>query len=346
MNDFILLQAQNGNMTTTRHFLVQLMAFAVLMANGCGGSTSAPIDSGADDASTGEGGDATDSSLPSCPGPTGPQPGPPQGASVSPTSKLDVLFVVRNSVGMDDVQNLLGQSVPSLIARLLSPNCLDAQNDVIGPSQNGACASGHLEFQPVHDMHVGIITSSLGGLGGDICRPDTMNLANPSLNAHDDDRGELINRGGTNETDVTDADPSHLLAWFPSVPQNQGQPAPPVAPLGDPSKLTGDLQSMLSGAGDHGCGLSAQLESWYRFLVQPDPYDQVVVSSARAQLMGTDATLLRQRHDFLRPDSAVVIVDVTNRNDRAVDPRTIGAQGWAFENSSFPGSPNGAAPEG
>ena len=110
--------------------------------------------------------------------------------------------------------------------------------------------------------------------------------------------------------------------------------------------LVGEFTSLLADTGVHGCGFTAPLEAWYRFLVQPDPYDQITKNGTRAAYTGVDATILQQRHDFLRPDSAVAIVLVANENDRSADPLSIGGQGWAFENASFPGSPNGAAPEG
>ena len=103
---------------------------------------------------------------------------------------------------------------------------------------------------------------------------------------------------------------------------------------------------MVEGVHEHGCGFEAQNESWYRFLIQPDPYSQIVVTSNKAAFQGIDATILLQRANFLRPDSLVTIIVVTDENEAAADPLTIGGQGWAFNNSSFPGSPNGASPEG
>jgi hypothetical protein len=55
---------------------------------------------------------------------------------------------------------------------------------------------------------------------------------------------------------------------------------------------------------------------------------------------------LKQRADFLRPDSLVAVIVVTDENEEVADPLAIGGQGWVFANSQFPGSPNYAAPEG
>ena len=37
---------------------------------------------------------------------------------------------------------------------------------------------------------------------------------------------------------------------------------------------------------------------------------------------------------------------MTDENEEAADPLAIAGQGWAFDNQNFPGSPNGASPEG
>ena len=48
--------------------------------------------------------------------------------------------------------------------------------------------------------------------------------------------------------------------------------------------------------------------------------------------------MLEQRRAFLRPDSALVVVMVTDEDDSAVDPLAVDGQGWAFMAKSFPGS--------
>jgi hypothetical protein len=267
-----------------------------------------------------------------------------------PATKVDLLFMIDNSASMGDKQALLAQTVPDLLNRLLAPNCLDANNNPIPgvtADANGNCTQGVREFAPVHDMHIGIVTSSLGGRGGDQCPANATNQANPALNAHNDDRGELVNRAGFNETAVPDAaKPDNFLAWFPSVPANLPEPKPPVPPIQSPATLGSDFQQMIAGVHEHGCGFEAQNEAWYRFLVQPDPFDSITVQKNHASLSGVDATILKQRADFLRPDSLVAVIVVTDENEEVADPLAIGAQGWAFETGTFPGSPTGSAPEG
>jgi hypothetical protein len=102
----------------------------------------------------------------------------------------------------------------------------------------------------------------------------------------------------------------------------------------------------------HGCGLEAQLESWYRFLVQPDPWQSITRSSdpvPKAQYEGVDATLLKMRHDFLRPDSLVAVVQLTDEEDSWSDPMWLGGYGWTARTGNFPGGLNdnsGAGPRG
>jgi hypothetical protein len=274
--------------------------------------------------------------------------------------KLDLLFDIDNSASMGDKQSYLILAIPDLINRLVNPNCVDPNNNnaLIGPSTNGMCATGQLEFPPVHDMHLGIVTSSLGArlsepaANGGVCDPGAMAAAPfTNLSAHNDDQGHLIDRsltfagGGATATEgtVSAAAPGNYLYWFPRTGNNT--PAGPVAPEttvgagGTPGTLIGDFTSLVGGAGIFGCGIESQLESWYRFLVQPDPYSSLQASSgsvAPADMwQGVDTTVLKQRRDFLRPDSLVAIVVLTDENDSEIDVRSLGGQGYFFMRTSF-----------
>ncbi len=233
-----------------------------------------------------------------------------------------------------------------MINRLISPKCIDDAGNILGDSQNGNCSAGHLEFKPVPDIHVAIVTSSLGGVGADVCSASDPNPLHPELLRHNDDQGRLINRqnAGKEEAPVPEAEPSNFLAWFPDVDANKGNPKPPVAAISDPQKLVTSFQSLVSGVGEFGCGFEAQLESWYRFLIQPDPYGEIQLGNGVTITSGIDDVILKQRHDFLRPDSLVAVIVVTDENDSHIDPRGLGGQAWTYMNSSFPGSPTGAPP--
>ncbi len=273
--------------------------------------------------------------------------------------KVDLLFMIDNSASMGDKQALLAAAIPDMVTRLVTPNCVDATGAVVGTSdQTGQCTNGTAEFPPVHDMHIGIVSSSLGARGGNVCDPTATNMANPTLNAHQDDRGELIARGGSMEVNVPNAGSLNFLAWFPSVMANQGVASPPVPPetvAGAPGQmgtLIGDFASMIQGVNEHGCGYEAQNEAWYRFLVQPDPFQSLTVdSNNKAQLSGIDATILQQRAQFLRPDSLLAVIVVTDENEQVSNPNAVLQEAWLFDTYPFQGAPQtsggpAGAPEG
>ncbi|HEX4341622.1 MAG TPA: hypothetical protein VH062_37185 [Polyangiaceae bacterium] len=85
--------------------------------------------------------------------------------------KLDVLVMVDNSFGMADKQAVLAQSIPALVRRLTSPNCVSAADGMPDtantPADPDAVCPASLvrEFTPLKDIHIGVITSSLGGHG-------------------------------------------------------------------------------------------------------------------------------------------------------------------------------------
>jgi hypothetical protein len=272
--------------------------------------------------------------------------------------KLDILFMIDNSASMGDKQDLLKEAVPDLVSRLLTPDCENQADKTQHQKPTGTttltCPDGwQLEFPPVHDMHIGIVTSSLGGGGAtDICEAGSGAPAPPVGNRHDNDQGRLINRtkpaSGTTEPPVLNAKPldnngGNFLAWLPpGEPKNQGKPDPNVTKEPDAATFIKDFQDLAVGVQEYGCGLEAQLESWYRFLVQPDPYDTIKLDAsqpAKASLEGFDATILKQRKDFLRSDSLVAVIMLTDEEDSWSDPLALGGRGWTTRTRKFPGSP-------
>ncbi len=255
----------------------------------------------------------------------------PDGAAFHNASKVDLLFAIDNSASMGDKQALLRQAVPDLLQRLVAPSCLDASGAVVGPSVNGVCDKGKIEFLPVTDIHIGIVSSSLGERGGDVC--DGTNPVGQGSTRHDDDKAHLLTRAGDDEHVLADA-PGGFVGW---------------SPAGGAAAVIKDVQDLVTGVHEYGCGLEAQLESWYRFLVQPDPYESIgpdPKDGRKRALIGVDKTILQQRHDFLRPDSLVVVVMITDEDDSTHDPRAIGGQGWAYAMKRFPGSVGGGAARG
>ncbi|MCL2450159.1 MAG: hypothetical protein FWD17_14525, partial [Polyangiaceae bacterium] len=104
------------------------------------------------------------------------------------------------------------------------------------------------------------------------------------------------------------------------------------------TQLIGDFTAMVEGVGIWGCGIESQLESWYRFLVQPDPYASLQASGGgvapKDMWVDVDWEILKERHDFLRPDSLVAVIVLTDENDSEIDVRSLGGQGYFFMNAA------------
>jgi len=201
-----------------------------------------------------------------------------------PTDKVDILFVVDNSASMGDKQSLLATSVDSLLRRLVVE-------------------------QKITDIHVGIISSSLGPMGGDICSTD----------GRFDDHAHLLalkKGGGT----VANAQNGVFT----------------LALSGNVDQLIADTRDAIVGVDQTGCGLEAQLEAMYRFLVQPDPWLSITAGTGAWE--GVDDVLLAQRKAFLRPDSALAVIMISDEDDSNVDPQSLGGNGWKWVTRTFPGS--------
>jgi hypothetical protein len=61
----------------------------------------------------------------------------------------------------------------------------------------------------------------------------------------------------------------------------------------------------------------------------------LVNNGGRAQWSGVDTTILQQRHDFLRPDSLVAIVVLTDENDSEIDIRSYQGSGYLFMSNTY-----------
>jgi len=243
-------------------------------------------------------------------------------------ARIDLVLVVDNSASMADKQAILALAVPDLIRGLVNPPCLD---DVTGlavgsatqpTSPLGVCPTGSTrEFAPVLDIHIGLLSSSLGSFGADGC-PETPPLAcngTPGSTSNDD-HGHLVTRTDPcATTSVPTYQSEGFLAWDPA---QEDQP-PGEASLGDPSTMMPGLMTSLTnlviGDGQLGCGFESQNESWYRFLVDPTPYAQIALDAQNnVQTSGLDTALLAQRQEFLRPDSLLAVINVTDETDTSL----------------------------
>lgn len=200
-------------------------------------------------------------------------------------SKIDLLFMIDNSPSMADKQALLADAVPALVRRLVAPRCVDETSGApLGT--NHPCAAGAPEFRPVTDIHVGVLSSSLGGHGSDMCTPKWQNW-NP-----------------------TQDQAGHLLA-----PHLDWSPGDDTA---DPGAFVQGLAQQVKAAGDEGCGYEASLEAWYRFLIDPEPPLTVTKKDGLTVAEGVDEVLLAQRKEFLRPDSLLLVVMLSDENDCSI----------------------------
>ena len=280
--------------------------------------------------------------------------------------QVDILFMIDNSTSMGDKQKLLSQAVPLLVNRLVQPNCVDGQGNALTDADGGVatvdptsltCATGTPEFPAVHDMHIGIVSSSLGDFG--VSTGGDNDPANWACAGHDytvtvagtdagvfhtgndsqNDHAQLLNRtqgfpaagGGPDPEATPAADPSNYLSWFPMVTANDGKAPPITTPILNATDLSNDFESLVTGVQQFGCGFEGQLESWYQFLIQPDPWASISVTNKVASRVGVNTTVLKQRHDFLRPTSLVAVIAVSDEDDSTVDPGSFSGTSWVFE---------------
>ncbi len=228
------------------------------------------------------------------------------------SGKVDLLFMIDNSVSMSDKQTVLARSTLALVERLVDPECVAPDGTLAGaPAPDAPCAAGtSREFQPVTDIHIGVITSSLGGHGSTICTPGWSQW-DPSQDEH----AHLL---GVSRSGLQSYNGTGFLAWDPGA-----RYSPPGA--NDPAAFGQDFSNMVDAAGERGCGFEAQLEAWYRFLVDPDPPASVTKNASGATTAnGTDGELLAERANFLRPDSLLSIVMITDENDCSVADTGLG----------------------
>lgn len=230
-----------------------------------------------------------------------------------PTSTIktiDMLFVIDNSVSMGDKQTILKVAVPKMVERLVAPNCVDENGAVIGTStlqgqdRPPVCDQGKLEFNPVSDIHLGVVSSSLGAHGAvDRCPATRTDQQGNVWN--EDDKGMLV----PTVRPIEDKGENGLgfLAW------NGGDEAAARS-------LNERFAEHVAAAGELGCGFEATLEAWYRFLVDPAPPANVVKDPMTKQTYadGVQQDVLNQRAAFLRPEGLLAIVVLSDENDCSI----------------------------
>jgi hypothetical protein len=252
---------------------------------------------------------------------------------INSVSAIDLLFVIDNSTSMADKQSLLKKAVPQMVERLVAPDCVTRQDDgevrtrtPSSPSAAGDpyCPSGgELEFNPVRDMHIGVITSSLGSHGrAELC--DT-------LDSKIEPKTGLP--AGQDKNDHAHLIPLVRLPDGPSGPNGEApvytglaasEPFLSWAGQADVDGFGAKFANHVAAAGETGCGFEAPLEAFYRFLIDPHPPASLSLVEGKAtpstavDPTALDTDLLSQRAQFLRPTSLVAIVVLTDENDCSV----------------------------
>jgi len=231
----------------------------------------------------------------------------------SAVDKIDLLLVIDNSGSMADKQDILVEAVPRLVERLVTPLCIDPASGLpVDRDEDGECPDGIApEFKPIKDINIGIISSSIGSVGTSTCDV-TETTITPS------DKGQLLYR--TNPLSTTNDAVTYrdlgFLAWDPEgkrpCPDNPKETCPGTA---DREELIATLTTMVTGVGEFGCGYEAPLEAAYRFLADPTPWGTLTNVENTVTLSGTDDRVLAQRKAFLRPDSLLAVILLTDEND-------------------------------
>jgi hypothetical protein len=220
---------------------------------------------------------------------TPPAPGhaddaPQTGVWTSPTA-VDLLVVVDDSYDMAVAFSLVEKSVKELA------------NDLVAQGK---------------DLHLAIITTSLGTNGGDLCQIQGAPLP-PSPNRR-----------------------AHPLASADGVTLLRGADGATAL-----HQQIGEVFAQLDA---RGCGYEQSLEAPYRFLIDPAPPAAYEVDTfgEKARLVGVDDELLAARAAFLRPDSAVVVLTFTSEDDASIADVTtqneVEIPGYVAFQSSFGGT--------
>ncbi|MBK8170627.1 MAG: hypothetical protein IPK60_09830 [Sandaracinaceae bacterium] len=202
--------------------------------------------------------------------------------------KVDVLFMIDNSGSMSQEQQSIVDQMPRL-ARILATGDRDLD--------------GMSDFTPVKDLHLGVVTSDMGvaGFGGiPTCGPGTT-----AGGAMFGDDGILRTQGHTATTGC--------MATYPNVLSFIPADHPDLET--DAAQFGADF-GCVAQTGTSGCGFEQQLESPLKALT---PSTNAAIQFFGPTLGHGD----RENAGFLRDDSVIAIVLVTDEEDCSVDSAKI-----------------------
>jgi len=240
---------------------------------------------------------------------------------VTRVEKVDLLIVVDNSASMKDKQSELGRRIPELIEGLTK----SSTDPITG------------RVSQLFDVHVGVISSSLGSYGTGSCHPAWYG-------AHNNDRAHLLPRAADPKPTSgfqVDASGNPIAAACPDVAAGKAlswvvdskrDPNAKFVGDGGAAQLQAAASCVVQAVQDDGCGYEATWESIYRFLADPAPYLSAEVNcslparpdgytcSGAIKPAGRDDGLLAQRKEFLREDSLLAVIVLSDENDFSARP--------------------------
>jgi hypothetical protein len=263
--------------------------------------------------------------------------------------KIDLLFMIDNSISMADKQQILAEAVPVLVQRLIQPTCVDADGNTGMQGANGNCQNGFApEFKPIKNIHIGVLTSSLGDHGsGDVCSEaqNQDNIAQGYAASFYNDLGQLMpsirpSGNPTTGQPLVSWNNTGFLVWDPRVQADvlpSDRHANLTANETDPTAFVQAFTNHVTAADQHGCGYEASLEAWYRFLVDPEPVAtmghttdtavSVRPATGNPPVTTVNQVVIQQRTNFLRHDSLLAVIMLSDENDCSIIDEND-TQGW------------------
>lgn len=181
------------------------------------------------------------------------------------TEKVDLLFVIDNSGSMSQEQAKLAEQLPKLLRGLIS-----------GVRDDGTM------YNPVTDLHVGVVTTDLGTNGSKIKLP-------PSCEGFGDD-GKLVK----SNLGCTASAPLGYLGYVPSSFIDQAALDQAISDF-----------TCLANVGTAGCGFEQQLEAMYK----------AVAPNSVTFAAGTGGHGDGLNQGFLRDDAVLAVIHVSDEED-------------------------------
>ncbi|MCB9667611.1 MAG: hypothetical protein H6715_05800 [Myxococcales bacterium] len=208
----------------------------------------------------------------------------------NPADKIDVLFVVDNSFSMDAEQKALSAEFEAMIQILVT-----GDTDADGKQDN----------PPVTDLHLGVVTTDLGIGGLDVTGPICgFSNRTEGVPAALGDDGVLQTKGDEKEPTCEESYPAFLA--YACDDDECSTPAKES----ERTQLAKDF-ACVANLGIGGCGLEQPLEAALKALSDPAAADPVTFTVGQGH-GGADDPF---NGGFLRPDSLLTIVVVTDEED-------------------------------